>query len=105
MCLLYVYVIRQCSNLYPFCALTYTRTCLVQCTPGVSTLTLLSVALVCRCIVCVCVRSILCICTLTCVRRVLEMAPKQRWADFSFILISKEEREMDIERECAALSE
>jgi hypothetical protein len=33
MCLLYVYVIRQCSNSYPFCALTYTRTCLVHCTP------------------------------------------------------------------------
>ena len=31
MCLLYVYVIWQCSNNYPFCALTYTRTCLVQC--------------------------------------------------------------------------
>jgi hypothetical protein len=33
------------------------------------------------------------------------MAPKQRRADFAFILISKEEREMDIEREFAALSE
>ena len=31
--LLYVYVRRQCSDLYPFCALTYTCTCLVQCTP------------------------------------------------------------------------
>jgi hypothetical protein len=33
------------------------------------------------------------------------MAPKQQRVDFSFILISKEEREMDIEREFAALSE
>ena len=33
------------------------------------------------------------------------MAPKQRRVDFSFIPISKEEREMDIEREFAALSE
>ena len=31
MCLLYVYVIWQYS--YPFCALTYTRPYLVQCTP------------------------------------------------------------------------
>ena len=30
---IYVYVIQQCSNQYPFCALTYTRPCLVQCTP------------------------------------------------------------------------
>jgi hypothetical protein len=30
LCLLYVYVIRQCSNQYPFCALTYTCTCLVH---------------------------------------------------------------------------
>ena len=36
--LLYVYVIRQCSNQYPFCALAYTRTCLVQCTPRASDL-------------------------------------------------------------------
>jgi hypothetical protein len=35
------------------------------------------------------------------VRRVLEMAPTQRWVDFPFILM----REMDIEREFAALSE
>jgi hypothetical protein len=42
---------------------------------------------------------------LTCVRRVLEMAPTQRWVDFAFILISKEEREMDIGREFVALSE
>jgi hypothetical protein len=53
----------------------------------------------------VCVRSFVCSCTLICVRRVLEMAPKQRLVDFAFILISKEEREMDIEREFAALSE
>jgi hypothetical protein len=53
----------------------------------------------------VCVRSFVCICTLTCVRRVLEMAAKQQRVDFTFILISKEEREMDIERECVALSE
>ena len=33
------------------------------------------------------------------------MAPKQRWVDFAFILISKEEREMDIGREFVALSE
>ena len=33
------------------------------------------------------------------------MAPKQRWVDFAFILISKEEREMDIERVFATLSE
>jgi hypothetical protein len=33
------------------------------------------------------------------------MAPKQQWVNFSFIPISKEEREMDIEREFAALSE
>jgi hypothetical protein len=39
------------------------------------------------------------------VRRVLEIAPKQGRVDFSFILISKEEREMDIGREFAALSE
>ena len=32
-------------------------------------------------------------------------APKQRWVDFSFISISKEEREMNIEREFVALSE
>ena len=31
--------------------------------------------------------------------------PTQRRVDFAFILISKEEREMDIEREFAALSE
>ena len=30
---------------------------------------------------------------------------KTRWVDFPFILISKEEREMDIEREFVALSE
>ena len=51
------------------------------------------------------VGSFVCICTLTCVRRVLEMAPKQQWVDFAFILISKEEMEMDIEREFATLSE
>jgi hypothetical protein len=33
------------------------------------------------------------------------MAPKQRWVDFVFIHITKEEREMDIEREFAALNE
>jgi hypothetical protein len=33
------------------------------------------------------------------------MARKQRRVDFSFILISKEERKTDIEREFAALSE
>ena len=33
------------------------------------------------------------------------MIPKQRWVDFAFIPISKEEREMDIEREFATLSE
>jgi hypothetical protein len=33
------------------------------------------------------------------------MAAKQQRVDFTFILISKEEREMDIERECVALSE
>ena len=33
------------------------------------------------------------------------MAPKQRLVDFAFIPISEEEREMDIEREFAALSE
>ena len=33
------------------------------------------------------------------------MAPKQRQVDFAFIPISKEEREMDIEREFAALRE
>ena len=33
------------------------------------------------------------------------MALTQRRVDFSFIHISKEEREMDIEREFAALSE
>jgi hypothetical protein len=33
------------------------------------------------------------------------MAPKQRWVDFSFILISKKERGMDIEREFATFSE
>ena len=36
---------------------------------------------------------------------VLEMTPKQRRVDFAFNSISKEEREMDIEREFAALSE
>jgi hypothetical protein len=39
------------------------------------------------------------------VKRVLEVAPKQRWVDFAFILISKEEKEMDIEREFVVLSE
>ena len=57
------------------------------------------------CCLCTCVRSFVCICTLTCVTRVLEMTPKQQWVDFAFIPISKEEREMDIEREFAALSE
>jgi hypothetical protein len=33
------------------------------------------------------------------------MAPKQQQVDFTSILISKEEREMDIEREFVALSE
>ena len=33
------------------------------------------------------------------------MAPTQRRVDSPFILISKEEREMDIEREFVALSE
>ena len=33
------------------------------------------------------------------------MAPTQRRLDFPFILISKEERKMDIEREFVALSE
>jgi hypothetical protein len=33
------------------------------------------------------------------------MAPKQRQVDLAFILISKEEREMDIEREFVALSD
>ena len=33
------------------------------------------------------------------------MAPKQRRADFSSFAISKEEREMDMQREFAALSE
>jgi hypothetical protein len=33
------------------------------------------------------------------------MAPKQRRADFALILISKEEKEIDIEREFAALTE
>ena len=33
------------------------------------------------------------------------MAPKQRRVDFVLIPISKEEREMDIEREFVALSE
>ena len=33
------------------------------------------------------------------------MAPTQQWVDFLVILISKEEREMDIEREFVALSE
>ena len=33
------------------------------------------------------------------------MAPKQRRVDFAYILISKEEREMNIESEFAALSE
>ena len=39
------------------------------------------------------------------VRRVLEMVPTQRRVDFPFILINKEEMEMDIEREFVALSE
>ena len=33
------------------------------------------------------------------------MAPKQRRVDFAFILISKEEKEMDIGRKFVALSE
>ena len=33
------------------------------------------------------------------------MTPTQRRVDLDFILISKEEREMDIEREFATLSE
>jgi hypothetical protein len=33
------------------------------------------------------------------------MAPKQRRVGFAFILISKEEREMDIKREFVALNE
>ena len=33
------------------------------------------------------------------------MAPKQRMIDFAFIPISKEEGDMDIEREFATLSE
>ena len=33
------------------------------------------------------------------------MAPKYRWVDFAFIPISKEEGEMNIEREFATLSE
>jgi hypothetical protein len=33
MCLLYVCVIRHGPNQYPSCALTWTRTSLVQCTP------------------------------------------------------------------------
>jgi hypothetical protein len=33
------------------------------------------------------------------------MAPKQQRVDFAFILISKKEREMDIEGEFVALSE
>ena len=33
------------------------------------------------------------------------MPPTQRRVDFAFILISKEEREMDMEREFDALSE
>jgi hypothetical protein len=33
------------------------------------------------------------------------MAPTQRRVDFAFIIITKEEREMDIERELVALSE
>ena len=33
------------------------------------------------------------------------MAPTQRPVDFAFILISKKEREMDIEREFVAFSE
>ena len=52
----------------------------------------------------VCVGSFVCICTLTCVRIVLEMGPTQRRVDFPCILMSKE-REMDIEREFVALSE
>ena len=37
--------------------------------------------------------------------RLLKMTPTQRRIDFAFILISKEEREMYIEREIVALSE
>ena len=33
------------------------------------------------------------------------MAPKQQHVDFAFILVSKEERENNIEREFVALSE
>jgi hypothetical protein len=36
---------------------------------------------------------------------VLELTPKQRHVDFAFIPTGKEEREMDIERDFAALSE
>jgi hypothetical protein len=36
---------------------------------------------------------------------VLEMTLEQRDVDFAFILISKEERKMDIEREFVAFSE
>jgi hypothetical protein len=36
---------------------------------------------------------------------VLEMSPTQQHIDFPFILISKEEGEMNIEREFVALSE
>jgi hypothetical protein len=39
------------------------------------------------------------------VRRLLETASKQQWVDFAFILNSKEERDMNVEREFAALSE
>jgi hypothetical protein len=39
------------------------------------------------------------------VKGVLEMAPTQRRVDYAFLLISKEEREMDIEREFVALIE
>jgi hypothetical protein len=35
MCLLYIYVTRQGPNQYPSCAVTWTRTSLVQCTPRV----------------------------------------------------------------------
>ena len=38
-------------------------------------------------------------------RRVLELAPKLRQVDFAFNFVSKEEREMVIERNFAALSE
>jgi hypothetical protein len=40
--------------------------------------------------------------TLTCVRRLLEMTPTQQRVNFASILISKEEREMNIEREFVA---